>query len=296
VWTSLIDDYITYLILEKSLSPATVAAYGDDLKKLRATMEARSLKPEDVKPEDMESFLSEIYDMGLSSVSQARILSGVRGFFKYLQMENRIMSSPAELLESPNPRRKLPEILSPEEIDRIIEGIDASLAEGHRNRAIIETLYGCGLRVSELVALQLSCWFPNEGFIKVTGKGNKERLVPLGSAAIKAVNLYLPQRDRLKIKKGCEDILFLNRRGGQLSREMILIMVKQAVAATGIIKTVSPHTFRHSFATHLIEGGADLRAVQEMLGHESVTTTEIYTHLDREHLREIMTLHPRDRR
>jgi integrase/recombinase XerD len=296
VWTSLIDDYMTYLILEKSLSQATIAAYGDDLKKLKATMEARSLAPADVTQEDMESFLSEIYDRGLSAVSQARILSGARGFFKYLQMENRIKSSPAELLESPNPRRKLPEILSPEEIDEIIEGIDASLAEGHRNRAIIETLYGCGLRVSELVALQLSCWFPNDGFIKVTGKGNKERLVPLGSAAIRAVNLYLPQRDRLKIKKGCEDILFLNRRGGHLSREMILIMVKQAVAAAGIIKTVSPHTFRHSFATHLIEGGADLRAVQEMLGHESVTTTEIYTHLDREHLREIMTLHPRDRR
>lgn len=293
MWTSLIDDYMTYLSLEKSLSQATIAAYGDDLKKLKACMEARSLAPEDVKPEDMESFLSEIYDKGLSSVSQARILSGVRGFFNYLQMENLIKSSPAELLESPNPRRKLPEILSPAEIDLIIEGIDASLAEGHRNRAIIETLYGCGLRVSELVALQLSCWFPREGFIKVTGKGDKERLVPLGSAAIKAVNLYLPQRDRLKIKKGCEDILFLNRRGGQLSREMILIMVKQAVAAVGIIKTVSPHTFRHSFATHLIEGGADLRAVQEMLGHESVTTTEIYTHLDREHLREIMTLHPR---
>jgi integrase/recombinase XerD len=293
IWDQIIDDYIVYLSLEKSLSHASIDAYSYDLKKLKEYMEAHSIAPEDVTLEYMETFLADIYDKGLIQTSQARILSGIRGFFKYMQMENLIKVSPTELLESPNPRRKLPDILSAEEIDKIISGIDLSLAEGHRNRAIIEVLYGCGLRVSELVSLLISCYFPEKGFIRVIGKGSKERLIPIGGQAIKAISIYLKQRNDLKIKKGNEDILFLNRRGAKLTREMILIIVKRAAMEVGITKTISPHTFRHSFATHLIEGGADLRAVQEMLGHESVITTEIYTHLDQRHLREIIQLHPR---
>jgi integrase/recombinase XerD len=295
-WDQIIEDYIVYLNLEKSLSPASIEAYSYDLRKLKEYMETQSIAPEKVTLDDLETFLSDIYDKGLIQTSQARILSGVRGFFKYMQIENLIDSSPTELLESPNPRRKLPDILSAEEIDKIISGIDLSVAEGHRNRAIIEALYGCGLRVTELVSLRISCYFPEKGFIRVTGKGNKERLIPIGKQAIKAIAIYLKQRKELKIKKGNEDILFLNRRGSKLTREMILIMVKRAAIDAGIEKTISPHTFRHSFATHLIERGADLRAVQEMLGHESIITTEIYTHLDQKHLREIIQLHPRARK
>jgi integrase/recombinase XerD len=293
IWKQIIDDYIVYLSLEKSLSSASIEAYSYDLKKLKEYMENHSIAPENVSLEDLETFLADIYDKGLIQTSQARILSGVRGFFKYLQMENLIKVSPTELLESPNPRRKLPDILSIEEIDKIINGIDLSIAEGHRNRAIIEVLYGCGLRVSELVSLLISCYFPDDGFLRIIGKGSKERLVPIGGQAIRAITLYLKQRNTLNIKKGNEDFLFLNRRGAKLTREMILIMVKRAAVNAGIDKTISPHTFRHSFATHLIEGGADLRAVQEMLGHESIVTTEIYTHLDQKHLREIIQLHPR---
>jgi integrase/recombinase XerD len=256
-------------------------------------MEDCAIAPENVTLEHLETFLADIYDKGLIQTSQARILSGIRGFFKYMKMENLLEVSPAELLESPNPQRKLPDILSAEEIDGIISGIDVSVAEGHRNRAIIEILYGCGLRVSELVSLLISCYFPEKGFIRVIGKGNKERLVPVGGQAIKAISIYLKQRNEIKIKRGNEDFLFLNRRGAKLTREMILIMVKRAAADAGIGKTISPHTFRHSFATHLIEGGADLRAVQEMLGHASVITTEIYTHIEQKHLREIIQLHPR---
>jgi integrase/recombinase XerD len=210
-----------------------------------------------------------------------------------MQLENLIDVSPVELLENPNPQRKLPNILSAEEIDKIISGIDVSTAEGHRNRAIIEVLYGCGLRVTELVTLLISCYFPQKGFIRIIGKGNKERLVPVGRQAINAIEIYLKQRNKLKIKKGNEDFLFLNNKGAKLTRVMILIMVKRAAADAGIEKTISPHTFRHSFATHLIEGGADLRAVQEMLGHETIITTEIYTHLDQQHLKKIIQLHPR---
>ncbi|MDR1593372.1 MAG: tyrosine recombinase XerD [Prevotellaceae bacterium] len=292
-WEQVIDDYMVYLALEKSLSPASLEAYSYDLQKLKETMEAYAIAPEDVTLEHLETFLSDIYDKGLIQTSQARILSGIRGFFKYMQLENLIKTLPTELLESPNPRRKLPDILSADEIDRIINGIDVSLAEGHRNRAIIETLYGCGLRVSELVSLQISCYFPEKGFVRVIGKGSKERLVPIGGQAIKAISIYLKQRSELKIKKGHEDILFLNRRGAKLTRVMILTIVKRSAINVGIEKTISPHTFRHSFATHLIEGGADLRAVQEMLGHESIVTTEIYTHIDQKHLREIIQLHPR---
>ncbi|MDR1130219.1 MAG: tyrosine recombinase XerD [Prevotellaceae bacterium] len=292
-WEQLIDDYIVYMNLEKSLSPASIDAYSYDLRKLKEYMESCSIAPEDVTMEDLETFLADIYDRGLVQTSQMRILSGIRGFFKYMRMENLIENSPTELIESPNPRRKLPDILSAEEIDRIINGIDVSLSEGHRNRAIIEVLYSCGLRVSELVSLQISCYFPEKGFLRITGKGSKERLTPIGGQAIKAISIYLEQRTKIKIKNGEEDFLFLNRRGARLTREMILIMVKRAAKDAGIEKTISPHTFRHSFATHLIEGGADLRAVQEMLGHESIITTEIYTHLDQKHLREIIKLHPR---
>jgi integrase/recombinase XerD len=284
---------MVYLSLEKSLSPASIEAYSYDLSKLKEYMEANSIAPEYVTLEHLETFLADIYDRGLVQTSQARILSGIRGFFKYLQMENLIKASPTELLENPNFQRRLPDILSAEEIDKMISGIDVSIAEGHRNRAIIEVLYGCGLRVTELVSLLISCYYPEKGFIRVIGKGNKERLVPIGEQAIKAITIYLQQRNQLSIKKGDEDILFLNRRGVKLTRTMILIMVKRAAVDVGIEKIISPHTFRHSFATHLIEGGADLRAVQEMLGHESVVTTEIYTHLDQKHLREIIKLHPR---
>jgi integrase/recombinase XerD len=292
-WEQVIDDYMMYLSLEKSLSPASLEAYGYDLRKLKEYMEADSIAPEDVTPEHLETFLADIYDRGLIQTSQSRILSGIRGFFKYMKMENLIENSPTELIENPNPRRKLPDILSIEEIDMIINGIDVSIAEGHRNRAIIEVLYSCGLRVSELVSMRISCYFPEKGFVRITGKGNKERLVPIGGQAMNAIDIYLKQRAGVKIKKGNEDFLFLNRRGSKLTREMILIMVKRAAKNVGIEKTISPHTFRHSFATHLIEGGADLRAVQEMLGHESVIATEIYTHLDQKHLREIIRLHPR---
>jgi integrase/recombinase XerD len=292
-WEQVIEDYIVYLVLEKSLSPASIEAYSCDLKKLKEYMESYSVAPENVTLEHLETFLSFIYDTGLVQTSQARILSGIRGFFKYMKLENLIKTSPTELLENPNPQRKLPDILSPQEIDRIICGIDVSVAEGHRNRAIIEALYGCGLRVTELVSLRISCYFPKKGFIRVIGKGNKERLVPIGGQAVKAISIYLKQRSELKIKKGNEDILFLNRRGAKLTRVMILIMVKRAAADAGIEKTISPHTFRHSFATHLIEGGADLRAVQEMLGHESIVTTEIYTHISQKHLKKIIQLHPR---
>jgi integrase/recombinase XerD len=294
-WNQIIDDYMVYLKLEKSLSVASIEAYSYDLRKLKEYMETRSIAPESVTLDDLETFLADIYDKGLIQTSQARILSGIRGFFKYMQMENLITASPTELLENPNPRRKLPDILSAEEIDKIINSIDVSIAEGHRNRAIIEVLYGCGLRVLELVSLLISCYFPDKGFIRVTGKGNKERLVPIGEQAINAISIYLKQRDKIEIKKGNEDVLFLNRRGSKLTRTMILIMVKRAAANAGIEKTISPHIFRHSFATHLIEGGADLRAVQEMLGHESVVTTEIYTHLDQKHLSKVIQLHPRAR-
>ncbi|MDR2026847.1 MAG: tyrosine recombinase XerD [Prevotellaceae bacterium] len=293
-WKQIIEDYMVYLTLEKSLSPASIEAYGYDLKKLKEYMENCSIDPENVTLEDLETFLAGIYDKGLVRTSQARILSGIRGFFKYMQMENLIKASPTELLENPNPQRKLPNILSAEEIDRIINGIDVSVAGGHRNRAIIEVLYGCGLRVTELVSLLISCYFPKKGFIRVIGKGNKERLVPIGAQAINAINIYLKQRNEINVKKGNEDILFLNNRGTKLTRVMILIMVKQAALEAGIEKNISPHTFRHSFATHLVEGGADLRAVQEMLGHETIVTTEIYTHLDQKYLREIIRLHPRN--
>ena len=294
-WEQRINDYITYLRLEKSLARASIEAYKTDLRKLTDFMNERhSITPEKVESAHLEEFLSNVYDKGLNARSQSRILSGIRGFYKYLHMENAISSNPTLLLDYPQPSRKLPDVLSPVEIDKIISCIDASLPNGHRNRAMIEMLYGSGLRVSELVSLKLSCYFPRRGFIRVTGKGSKERLAPLTKQSTKAVSMYLRQRLSVKIKQDCEDILFLNRNGGKLTREMVFITVKNAAAGSGISKSVSPHTFRHSFATHLVEGGADLRAVQEMLGHESILTTEIYTHLSQKYLHEtILKYHPR---
>jgi integrase/recombinase XerD len=237
-----------------------------------------------------------IGDLGLSAKSQARILSGLKAFFRFLLLEDKIQKDPTSLLEGPRLARKLPEVLTVEEIDRMLDKIDLSKAEGRRNKAMLETLYSCGLRVSELVGLKISGIFRAEGFVRIIGKGDKERLVPFSQRVLKEIDLYMPDRNSLKIEPGFEDILFLNRRGKMLTRNMVFMIIRELAKAAGIQKTVSPHTFRHSFATHLVEGGADLRAVQEMLGHESITTTEIYTHLDREYLREaIISFHPRSK-
>jgi integrase/recombinase XerD len=274
-----------------------VEAYLHDVLKLQEFLERKKLdlSPKEIQLKHLQDFLKWVNEQGMSATSQARIISGVKGFYKYLLMENVLNSDPTTLLESPKLGRKLPDTLSLEEINRIIEMIDLSTAEGQRNKAMLETLYSCGLRVSELINLKISALYFNDEFIKVTGKGDKERLVPIGSVAIKQINIYKDQvRIHVPVKKDHEDILFLNRRGAGLTRVMVFTIIKQLAEKAGLKKKISPHTFRHSFATHLIEGGADLRAVQEMLGHESITTTEIYTHLDREYLRsEIMQFHPR---
>ena len=244
---------------------------------------------------DLQEFLTTLYDEKIQARSQARIISGIKAFYHFLVFENSIEEDPTELLDSPKIGRKLPSVLSIPEIESILDCIDLSKPEGHRNKAIIEVLYGCGLRVSELTELRLSWLHFTDGFVRIIGKGNKERLVPIGQTAQKAVMLYVEgEREKLKIKKGCEDIVFLNRRGSKLTRAMIFHIIKELAQKAGITKTISPHTFRHSFATHLIDGGADLRAVQEMLGHESIITTEIYTHLDRNYIKEnIAKYHPR---
>lgn len=296
-WSSYIKGFTAYLRLEKSLSANSIEAYLNDVGKFSA-FESTSLNrssPEDITIDDLQLFIKEINELGLSARTQARIISGLKAFFKYLSLEGLVKNDPASLLEGPRPGRKLPDTLSITEIERIIEAIDMSTAEGERNKAIIETLYGCGLRVSELTNLKITDIFFREMFVKVIGKGNKERFVPIGNTAIRHINLYLDNsRMHVQPKKYDEDILFLNRRGGRLSRTMILLIVKDLGEKAGIRKSISPHTFRHSFATHLVEGGADLRAVQEMLGHESIITTEIYTHLDREYLKSTIQLyHPR---
>jgi integrase/recombinase XerD len=285
-----------WLQLEKSLSDHSVEAYLRDIDKLTQffSLQKSQTSIETVSLNDLQSFLKWIATLGMTASSQSRIISGIRSFFKYCLQENLIRLDPTLLLETPKLRRSLPDFLSVEEINRIVAAIDLSKPEGERNRAILETMYSCGLRVSELVSLRLSCLYPDLGFVKVIGKGDKERLVPIGNTALKFIGIYRDQiRVHSPIKKGNEDILFLNRRGTALSRQMIFILLKDLVLQAGIKKTVSPHTFRHSFATHLVEGGADLRAVQEMLGHESITTTEIYTHLDRAYLREtLQKFHP----
>lgn len=292
VWENRINDYVTFLRTEKSLSEKSVEAYFLDVKKLSEFNELYyNLAPEQFTQKHIEHFLSYIFELGLSERSQARILSGIKSFYHYLLIEDVVVDNPTDLIEAPKPSRKLPDVMSVDEIDCLLNAIDVSKPEGHRNRAIIETLYSCGLRVSELVGLKLSNLYFDEGFVRVIGKGNKERIVPIGKRAVSQINIYLQQRNQLKLQKKYEDILFLNRRGGQLTREMVFIIIKNLATNVGLTKSISPHTFRHSFATHLLEGGADLRAVQEMLGHESIITTEIYTHLDSKYLRETLILH-----
>jgi len=296
-WNAWKKGFKTYLQLERSLSENTVAAYLSDLDKLIEFIETHhvSLQPSAITQSHLDEFMGWVGSHKGSSRSQARIVSGIRAFFKYLLLEDAISRNPAATLETPRLQRKLPEVLTLSEIDRILAAIDLSNPEGTRNKAIIETLYGSGLRVSELINLKISDVNFREDFLMVTGKGNKQRLVPIGSEALKHIRMYLyGSRHQTPPQKSFEDILFLNKRGRRLSRVMIFTLVKTLCKAAGIKKTVSPHTFRHSFATHLVEGGADLRVVQDMLGHESITTTEIYTHLDREYLREaILSYHPR---
>lgn len=297
MWNVEAQGFKDYLQLEKSLSANSIEAYVRDVEKLKQyfLFKQQHTSLRDITLRDLENFIVWLNEMGLDAKSQARIISGLKGFFKFLLMENITAENPAELLQTPKTIRSLPDTLSVEEINAIVESIPLDKEENHRDKAIIETLYGCGLRVSEAVNLQLSNIFFDVDFVKVRGKGDKERLVPLGSVAKKEIELYQHNvRIHYPTVKGEEDILFLNRRGKRLSRVYIFLMIKKYAALAGIKKTISPHTFRHSFATHLIEGGADLRAVQEMLGHASITTTEIYTHLDRDFLRsEIQKFHPR---
>lgn len=296
-WKSYIHGFRSFLKLERSLSENTIEAYIHDVELIVRFFEldGRSVTPKDVTLEDLQSFLKWLNGVGMGPHSQARIISGIKGFYKYLLLENVLNTNPTELLEAPKLGRKLPDTLNLEEINRIIDVIDLSTPEGQRNKAMLETLYSCGLRVSELVNLKISDLYFNDGFIKVVGKGNKERLVPIGSVAMKQINIYNNEiRCHVPVKKEFEDVLFLNKRGAKLTRVMIFTIIKRLAVLAGIKKSISPHTFRHSFASHLIEGGADLRAVQEMLGHESITTTEIYTHLDRDYLRQaIIQFHPR---
>lgn len=287
-------------MLERSMSKHSQEAYIRDVKKLIEFKEMSNLEKSllEFKYKDLEEFVFWINKIGIGASSQARILSGIRSFYKYLLMEDLIDDDPTELLEGPRLRRKIPDVLSYEEIEEVIAAIDLSEPHGQRNKAMLETLYACGLRVSELINLRRSNIYADIGFIKVIGKNDKERIIPIGESALKQINLYVEgvRNSMMNIQKGHEDFIFLNRRGKHLSRVMIFNIVKDAVKAAGIDKTISPHTFRHSFATHLVEGGADLRAVQDMLGHESITTTEIYTHLDTDYLKEtILSFHPRNR-
>jgi integrase/recombinase XerD len=292
MWEPYKKGFKSWLQLERSLSENSVDAYLHDLSMLTSYLELEGLQktPADLELKDLELFVQSIHALGMTQSSQSRIISGLRSFYKYCLIEQISEIDPTVLLEAPKLTRKLPDTLAFEEIEKIIACIDLSKPEGERNRAMLETMYSCGLRVSEVTNLKLSCLFLDVGFIKVTGKGDKERLVPIGSDAIKFITIYRENiRTHVPIQKGEEDYLFLNRRGSRISRIMIFLILKQLVKQAGIAKNISPHTFRHSFATHLVEGGADLRAVQEMLGHQSITTTEIYTHLDREFLR--TTLH-----
>ncbi len=290
---SLNDEYHLYLKLEKALSENSIEAYERDLFKLETYLADFHVKAEEASNEILRDFIIEIASLGIHPRSQARVLSSIRSFYHFLIYKNKRDDDPTELLESPKTGLRLPEVLSVKEIDRIIEAIDLSKAEGQRNKAIIETLYGSGLRVSELVNLQLSKIYFAEGYMLVEGKGSKQRLVPLSPQSIRQIELWKVDRNLLSVKKGSEDVLFLNRRGGKLTRAMIFTIVKELAAMAGIRKNVSPHTFRHSFATHLLENGANLRAIQQLLGHESITTTELYTHIDVHFLREtILEFHP----
>lgn len=296
MWEPYKQSFKTYLQLEKSLSDNSTAAYLRDIDKLTEYLQDNSilLNPAAVTLQHLQSFIQRIAELGMTATSQARIISGIRAFYKFCMLEDVVQQDPTLLLEAPKTKRILPDVLSFEEIETIISKIDMSTPEGNRNKAILETLYSCGLRVSEAVNLRISQLYLDVGYIRVTGKGDKERLVPIGNSAIKYLTVYLKNvRTHISVKPGFEDYVFLNRRGKNLTRVMVFLIIKNLVAKAGITKVVSPHTFRHSFATHLVEGGANLRAVQEMLGHESITTTEIYTHLDKEFLRKTLEqFHP----
>ena len=296
MWEPYKKGFKAYLQLERSLSNNSVEAYLRDVDKLTEYLQAVNIlkTPQDIDLNDLQKFIKWVSELGMTATSQARIISGIRGFYKYCLIENIVTVDPSALLEAPKLKRALPDVLSFEEIENIIAQIDLSKSDGGRNKAILETMYSCGLRVSEVVNLKISCLYLDVGFIRVIGKGDKERLVPIGSDAIKYIKIY---KDNIRVhqrtQNGFGDILFLNKNGKSLSRIMIFYIIKALAQKAGIAKNISPHTFRHSFATHLVEGGADLRAIQEMLGHESITTTEIYTHLDREYLRDtLQQFHP----
>lgn len=294
---SFIKGYKSYLQLEKSLSKNSIEAYLHDIEKLQQylAISQQTILLDAINLKTLQNFIHWIHELGMTATSQARIISGLKSFFNYLILEDIIQSNPTELLEAPKTARKLPDTLAFEELEKLFDAIDMSTQEGTRNKAILETMYSCGLRVTELTELKMSNIYADVEFIKVIGKGNKERLVPIGASALKFIQIYVENiRAHIVPKKNAEDILFLNRRGGKLSRVMIFYIIKELTNKAGIQKNIHPHTLRHSFATHLVEGGANLRAVQEMLGHESITTTEIYTHLDRNFLKETLnTFHPR---
>lgn len=293
--TDIVKSYARYLKLERNYSPNTLAAYQNDLSWLLSFCEQQEMNPLDMQLEDLQHFAVQLHEHQIGPTSQARILSGIRSFYKYLLLSGEIEQDPTELLESPHLGERLPEVLSTDEIDQIQKSIDLSKPEGQRNKTIIEVLFSCGLRVSELVNLKLSNLYLEEGFVRVMGKGSKERLVPISSKAIRELQYWFADRNLMKIQQGEEDYVFLNRRGKHLTRTMILIMLKRQAVAAGITKTISPHTLRHSFATELLKGGADLRAIQAMLGHESIGTTELYMHIDTTTLREeILQHHPRN--
>lgn len=293
--TDIVKSYTRYLKLERNYSPNTLAAYQNDLSWLLSFCEQQEMNPLDIQLEDLQHFAVQLHEHQIGPTSQARILSGIRSFYKYLLLSGEIEQDPTELLESPHLGERLPEVLSTDEIDQIQKSIDLSRPEGQRNKTIIEVLFSCGLRVSELVNLKLSNLYLEEGFVRIMGKGSKERLVPISSKAIRELKYWFVDRNLMKIQQGEEDYVFLNRRGKHLTRTMILIMLKRQAVAAGITKTISPHTLRHSFATELLKGGADLRAIQAMLGHESIGTTELYMHIDTTTLREeILQHHPRN--
>lgn len=294
---SLLQEYHIYLKMEKSLSKNTVESYERDIQKLISYLEDAHIKPEDAKLEHLRDFLVEIGEIGINERSQARLISGIKSFYRFQIYKDKITQDPTELLEAPKIGLRLPEVLSIDEIEQIISAIDLSKPEGQRNRAIIEVLYGSGLRVSELINLKISNIYFDENYMLIEGKGSKQRLVPLSEEAVQQIGYWRLDRNRLDIAKGNEDFLFLNRRGSKLSRAMIFTIIKDLTVISGIKKNVSPHTFRHSFATHLLENGANLRAIQQLLGHESITTTELYTHIDVQYLREtILMYHPANKR
>lgn len=295
-WSRYITEFVSFLKIEKGLSSNSIIAYQNDVDKLANYCMEKNIRVKDVQYAQLKLFVTELYDLGLSARSQARVISGIKQFFSYLMLENLITQDPSSLLEQPKLGRKLPEVLSIEEVDSLIAAVNLNSNEGPRNRAMLEVLYSCGLRVSELINLKFTDLFYDEGFVRVIGKGNKERLVPLSKSVELEISTYQEKmRSKLNVKDGHENFIFLNRRGKKLTRVMVFIIIKDLASKIDLKKSISPHTFRHSFATHLIEGGANLRAIQEMLGHESIITTEIYTHLDQSFLKEaILSYHPRN--